>query len=252
MSKKIIVDIARCSGCYNCQLACKDEHAGNDWLPYAAAQPLTGQFWCRVEDHVHGTIPKVKIHYEAQMCRHCEDAACMNACEHGAIYRREDGLVLINPAKCIGCKACVEACPFKMVYFNEEKNLAQKCTGCAHLLDAGLGKPRCVEACPTDALQIVEGEPEDGLRVVYKNRPGRFIGGLVYDPEEKEVVIGATCILSDGRETVTDDFGDFWFHNLPEGEYGLIIRAEGFAPKVFESLSTVGVDLNLGDIPLEK
>ncbi len=252
MSKKIVIDIARCSGCYNCQLACKDEHAGNDWLPYAVSQPLTGQFWCRVEDHVHGTIPKVKIHYEAQMCRHCEDAACMNACEFGAIYRREDGLVLIDPAKCTGCKACVEACPFDMVYFNEEKNLAQKCTGCAHLLDSGLGVPRCVEACPTDAMQIVDGEPEDGLRVVYKNRPGRFIGGLVYDPAEKEVIIGAKCTLSDGRETLTDDFGDFWFHNLPEGEYGLTIEAEGFAPQTFTALSTVGVDVNLGDIPLEK
>ena len=252
MSKKIVIDIARCSGCYNCQLACKDEHAGNDWLPYAAAQPLTGQFWCRVEDHVHGTIPKVTIHYEAQMCRHCEDAACMNACAYGAIYRREDGLVLIDPAKCTGCKACVEACPFGMVYFNGEKNLAQKCTGCAHLLDNGLGVPRCVEACPTDAMQIVDGEPEDGLRVVYKNRPGRFIGGLVYDPAEKEVIIGAKCVLSDGRETLTDDFGDFWFHNLPEGEYDLTIRAEGFAPKKFAALSTVGADVNLGDIPLEK
>lgn len=252
MSKKIVIDIARCSGCYNCQLACKDEHAGNDWLPYAVSQPLTGQFWCRVEDHVHGTIPKVKIHYEAQMCRHCDDAACMNACEFGAIYRREEGLVLIDPAKCTGCKACVEACPFKMVYFNEEKNLAQKCTGCAHLLDNGMGLPRCVEACPTDALQVVDGEPEDGMRVVYKNRPGRFIGGLVYDPAEKEVIIGAKCILSDGRETLTDDFGDFWFHNLPEGEYDLAIEANGFAPKKFAAISTVGEDVNLGDIPLEK
>jgi len=252
MSKKIVIDIAQCSGCYNCQLACKDEHAGNDWLPYAVSQPLTGQFWCRVEDHVHGTIPKVKIHYEAQMCRHCDDAACMNACEFGAIYRREEGLVLIDPAKCTGCKACVEACPFKMVYFNEEKNLAQKCTGCAHLLDNGMGLPRCVEACPTDALQVVDGEPEDGMRVVYKNRPGRFIGGLVYDPVEKEVIIGAKCILSDGRETLTDDFGDFWFHNLPEGAYDLTIEAEGFAPKKFAAISTVGEDVNLGDIPLEK
>lgn len=252
MSKKIVVDIARCSGCYNCQLACKDEHAGNDWMPYAVSQPLTGQFWCRVEDHVHGTIPKVKIHYEAQMCRHCEDAACMSACGDGAIYRREDGFVLIDPAKCTGCRLCVEACPFGMVYFNEGKHLAQKCTGCAHLLDAGLTQPRCVEACPTDALQIVDGEPEEGMRVVYKNRPGRFIGGLVYDPAEKEVVIGAKVTLSDGRETLTDDFGDFWFHNLPEGEYDVTIAAEGFVEKKISALDTTGKDINLGDIPLDK
>lgn len=253
MSKMFVVDIARCSGCYNCQLACKDEHAKNDWLPYAAAQPLTGQFWCRVEDHVHGTIPKVKIHYESQLCRHCENAACMNACPSGAIYRRpEEGFVLIDPAKCTGCRACVTACPYGMVYFNEDKHIAQKCTGCAHLLDAGLGQPRCVEACPTDALRLVDAPPEEGLRVVYKNRPGRFIGGLLYDPVEKEVIIGASCALSDGRIALTDDFGDFWFHDLPEGTYSLTVSAPGFRAKTFPDISTVGQDVNLGDIPLEK
>jgi Fe-S-cluster-containing dehydrogenase component len=252
MSKTFVVDIARCSGCYNCQLACKDEHAKNDWLPYAAAQPLTGQFWCRVEEHVHGTIPKVKIHYESQLCRHCDDAACQNVCPAQAIYRREDGFVLIDPAKCTGCRACVTACPFGMVYFNEEKNIAQKCTGCAHLLDGGLTQPRCVEACPTDALRLVDSPGEDGLHVVYKNRPGRFIGGLVYDPVEKEVIVGAQCALSDGRQTLTDDFGDFWFHNLPEGTYDVTITAPGYARRTFSAVSTQGQDVNLGDIPLER
>lgn len=63
MAKAFVIDVAKCSGCYNCQLACKDEHAENDWTPYAKPQPLTGQFWCRVTDHVQGTIPKVRIHY---------------------------------------------------------------------------------------------------------------------------------------------------------------------------------------------
>jgi Fe-S-cluster-containing dehydrogenase component len=250
--KTFVVDIARCSGCFNCQLACKDEHAKNDWLPYAAAQPLTGQFWCRVEEHVHGTIPKVKIHYESQLCRHCDDAACMNVCPAEAVYRREDGLVLIDPKRCTGCQQCVSACPFGMVYFNKETNIAQKCTGCAHLLDAGLKQPRCVEACPTDALQLLDVPGEDGLHVIYKNRPGRFIGGLVYDPLEKEVVIGAACRLSDGRQTLTDDFGDFWFHDLPESTYDVTITAPGFSEKHLSGLSTQGQDLNLGDIPLER
>lgn len=250
MSKIFVVDIARCSGCYNCQLACKDEHAKNEWLPYAAAQPLTGQFWCRVEEHVHGSIPKLRIHYEPQLCRHCENAACMAACSAGAVRRRADGVVLIDPALCESCGKCRDACPHGAVYMNAEAGIAQKCTACAHLLDAGYEKPRCVEACPTDALQFVDGDPINGERVIYKNRPGRFIAGLVYDPVEKEVVIGARCRLSDGRETFSDDFGDFWFRDLPEGKrYALSIEAAGFALQRFEDLNTAD-DVNLGEIPL--
>ena len=64
MSKKIfLVDVARCNGCHNCQIACKDEHCGTNWLPYAAEQPDTGQFWCKVEQTVHGSVPKVNITY---------------------------------------------------------------------------------------------------------------------------------------------------------------------------------------------
>ena len=97
MAKAFVIDVAKCSGCYNCQLACKDEHAENDWTPYAKPQPLTGQFWCRVTDHVQGTIPKVRIHYIPRLCNHCKNAPCMAAAENGAVYRREDGLIIIDP-----------------------------------------------------------------------------------------------------------------------------------------------------------
>lgn len=251
MAKVFTIDIARCSGCYNCQLACKDEHAGNDWLPYAAAQPLTGQFWCRVEEHVHGTMPKVNIHYEAQMCRHCDNAACMAVCPAEAIIRRPDGFVLIDPKKCTGCGACESACPYHSIYRNPVSGIAQKCTACAHLLDAGQ-QPRCAEACPTDALRFVEAEPENGERVIYKNRPGLFIAGTVYDPDAEEIREGVRCVLSDGQETLTDDFGDFWFKNLRPGEYSLEISAVGCESKSFPGLSLRENDINLGDIPLKK
>ena len=76
MSKVFVIDVAKCSGCYNCQLACKDEHCGNDWMPYAKPQPQIGQFWVKVHEHVEGTIPKVKMHYMAQLCNHCDDPVC--------------------------------------------------------------------------------------------------------------------------------------------------------------------------------
>ena len=67
MSKVFCIDVAKCNGCYNCQLACKDEHVGNDWAPYAKPQPEIGQFWCKLQENVGGTIPKVKIHYISQL-----------------------------------------------------------------------------------------------------------------------------------------------------------------------------------------
>ena len=137
MAKAFVIDVARCSGCYNCQLACKDEHAGNDWTPYAKPQPDIGQFWTKLADHVCGTIPKVKVHYIAEMCNHCDNPACKAACANGAIYKREDGFVIIDPEKCVGCGACQAACPYDAIYFNEELKIAQKCTGCAPLLDTG-------------------------------------------------------------------------------------------------------------------
>ena len=266
MSKIFLIDVARCTGCYNCQLACKDEHCENDWTPYAAPQPLTGQFWCRVTEHVQGTIPKVKIHYIAHLCAHCENAACMDACPVGAISRRDDGFVLIDPAACVGCGACVNACPFDSIYYNDKLGIAQKCTGCTHLLDHGAKQPRCSEACPTDAMifgeeaelkeQLAGAKPlTPGGKIWYKNIPGEFIGGTVYDPIEKEVVIGAKCVLAGGGETLetlTDSYGDFWFRNLPRGgSYALTISAEGFRGKTFENLST-DASVNLDDIPLER
>jgi Fe-S-cluster-containing dehydrogenase component len=269
MGNVFYVDVARCSGCYNCQLACKDEHVGNDWSPYAKPQPQIGQFWCRVDDHPQGTVPKVRIHYIPHFCNHCRSAKCMDACPAQAITRREDGLVLIDPAKCSGCKACLTACPYGAIYFNDALRIAQKCTGCAHLLDHGAKQPRCVEACPTGALRfggeddlrdLIEGaavqKPETGCapRVYYRNIPGKFIAGTVYDPVEKEVVIGAKCRLNCGGklwETVTDAYGDFWFDDLAVGVYDLVIEAEGYEIKTFFGLRSRAC-VNLGDIPLDR
>ncbi|MBN2041627.1 MAG: carboxypeptidase regulatory-like domain-containing protein [Spirochaetes bacterium] len=272
MNKVFIFDISKCCGCYNCQLACKDEHVENDWTPYAKPQPEAGQFWIKIQENVCGTIPKVKMHYIPMLCNHCENAVCMEACPEKAITRREDGLILIEPDKCKGangCKACITACPYNAVYFNESLGLAQKCTGCAHLLDNGNKLPRCVEVCPTDAITFGEKEklkeqikdtvvlqPDSGCspNVYYKNIPGKFIAGTVYDPVEKEVIIGAKCILySKGKsvETFTDSYGDFWFNDLEAGTYDVTIQAQGFAKKNFTGLNTAK-DINLGDIPLEK
>ncbi len=269
MSKVFVIDVAKCSGCYSCQMACKDEFADNDWSPYSKPQPDTGQFWTKLKEDVQGTIPKVKVSYTVQMCNHCRNPKCMPACTNDAIYRREDGFIIINPEKCNGCGACQNACPYGAIYKNEKIGICQKCTGCAHLLDNGYKMPRCVENCPTDAITFGEEEelqelitgavvldPETGCRprVYYRNIPGKFIAGLVYDPEEEEVLIGARCIAVTGGkiiETYTDDFGDFWFKDLVIGSYDITIFADGYKEYHKFGIRT-DTSVNLGDIPLEK
>jgi tetrathionate reductase subunit B len=266
--KAFLVDVSICNGCYCCQIACKDEHVGNDWTPYAKPQPDTGQFWLKLNEFVRGTVPKVKMHYLPVLCMHCDDAPCIKSCPiEGALYKRPDGLVIIDSVKCTGCKNCVDACPYHVIYFNDDLNIAQKCTGCAHLLDSDWKEPRCVDVCPTGALKFVEESeikdligkaevlnPEFGAkpRVYYLNIPRKFIAGTVYDPVQKEVIIGATCTLTKNGiklTKTTDGFGDFWFEGLDEGTYSLKIEAQGFLSKAIEHISTEK-DVNLGDIPL--
>jgi tetrathionate reductase subunit B len=152
--KTIIVDIAKCNGCYNCQIACKDEHVDNDWLPVSKPQPDTGHFWMHLTEIERGQYPKVKIAYIAKPCMQCQEPGCMKAAKDGAIYKRKDGIVIIDPIKSKGQKDLVAACPYGSIYWNEELKIPQKCTFCAHLLDKGWKEPRCVQACPTGALSF--------------------------------------------------------------------------------------------------
>ena len=226
----------------------------------------------RVDEYICGQVPQVRMHYIPNPCNHCDDAPCMKSCPiEGALYKRDDGLVIIDTDLCTGCKACVDSCPYGSIYFNDDLNLAQKCTGCAHLLDSGeWDVPRCVDSCPTKALQFGEEsefaeliakaevmKPELGTkpRVYYLNVPKKFIAGTVYDPAEKEVVMGAACTATPAGggaavTATTDAFGDFWLTGLEEGTYALTISADGFAPSTCE-VSTAK-DVSLGDIPLAR
>jgi tetrathionate reductase subunit B len=226
----------------------------------------------KITDMVRGTVPKVKITYHHSICQHCDEAPCISACKQQAIYKRDDGIVIIDPGKCSGRKDCIDACPYPgVIYFNEVLNIAQKCTFCAHLLDRGWKEPRCVEVCPTGALQFGEEDelnelisraellqPESGTkpRVYYLGLPKPFVTGDVYDPQKDACISNARIVItcsSNGEEytTNTDSFGGFCFKDVKEGIYSLIVHADGYPVKTLENIE-VSSDMNLGNIPLSQ
>ncbi len=270
----IVIDVAKCNGCYNCFLACKDEHCGEEFPGYSAAQPMTGQYWINLVEVERGTYPKVKLSHIPVTCAQCENPACMQAAENGAVYRRADGVVMIDPEKAVGQKQIVNSCPYRVIFWNEEKNVAQKCTMCAHLLDEGYKTPRCIELCPTGCMtfgdlndsdsevsKLVASKkpyalhPEYGLgeKVLYLNVPRKFVAGTVVFKETDRCADNITVALKGegvNQSYVTDAFGDFWFEGLESNTpFTVEIAAAGYKP-ISLKVRTYS-DVNLGDLFLE-
>lgn len=256
----LIIDIAKCHDCNNCFLACKDEFCENDFPPYSAAQPSHGQRWMDIKRTERGQYPLIDVAYLPTPCMHCDDADCIKAAENDTIYQREDGIVIIDPIKAKGQKALVDSCPYGVIWWNDELDLPQKCTFCAHLLDDGWTKPRCVQACPTGALEFVciddgdmqlkaESEaleylhPQYGLepRVYYKNLyryTKCIITGSVALTEPDECAEGAKVTLKDGAgkfivTAETNNYGVFKFDAIEanSGTYSLDVKYPGYAKK---------------------
>ena len=238
----LVIDVALCENCNNCALTNKDEHIGNDFPGYAAPQPLHGHHWIRIERSVRGADPMVDVAYVPTTCNHCDNAPCVAAARGEAIYKRDDGIVIIDPEKARGRQDLVDTCPYGAIWWNDELKLPQKWIFDAHLLDRGWKAPRCVQACPTGAMQAFHVEDEDmkemvrrdGLetlrptlrtrpRVYYRNlyRYSKcFIGGSVTVARDGVVdcLPEAQVRLRVGGQEVastkTDTFGDFKFDGL--------------------------------------
>jgi sulfite dehydrogenase (quinone) subunit SoeB len=271
----LIVDVARCHDCNNCFLADKDEFTGNDFLPYSAAQPAHGHRWMNVKRREQGQHPIVRTTYLPMPCMHCDAAPCLTG--DGAVRKRADGLVIIDPVKAKGRREIAATCPYGAIHWNEEAQLPQKCTGCAHLLDEGWTETRCSQACPTGALtlalcedaelagRVASGElqayrPHLGTRPrVYYRDLDRwekgFVAATVVFGDTDECAGGASVIVDFAGEragsATCDIFGEAVVDALEKGrEYQVTMAAEGYQPVV----ASVRLDesRNLGLVTLNK
>jgi Fe-S-cluster-containing dehydrogenase component/formate-dependent nitrite reductase membrane component NrfD len=148
-----VIDHSRCIGCHACTVACKSE---ND-------VPL-GSFRTWVKYTEQGSFPDVRRSFAVLRCNQCTHAPCVEICPVSALEKREDGIVDVDPAVCIGCKACMQGCPYDALYINEGSGTAEKCHFCAHRTEQGLA-PACAVVCPTEA--IIPGDfhdPESRVR----------------------------------------------------------------------------------------
>jgi Fe-S-cluster-containing dehydrogenase component len=253
----LIVDVARCNNCRVCFLAVKDEHTGNDFPGYAAAQPAQGHNWLEIRRHERGSLPLVEAHFMPVMCNHCDDAPCMKAARNGAVRKRDDGIVIIDPEKSKGQKQIVDACPYGAISWNEEKQIPQAWIFDAHLLDEGWTQTRAEQGCPTavfkslkvedaemariakaEGLEVLQPELGTKPRIYYKNlhlMTKCFVGGSVAADVNgvEECAAGAEVVLRhDGREVgraTTDAFGEWKIDRLEPGSRGYQVEATGKA-----------------------
>jgi Fe-S-cluster-containing dehydrogenase component/formate-dependent nitrite reductase membrane component NrfD len=146
------IDQRTCIGCHACTVACKTEHD----IP-------VGQFrtWVKYVDK--GEYPSTTREMGVMRCNHCTDAPCVKACPTTALFTRDDGIVDFDNERCIGCKMCMQACPYDAIYIDANTNTAAKCNFCAHRIDQGL-EPACVVVCPTESIWMGDiDDPSSGI-----------------------------------------------------------------------------------------
>jgi Fe-S-cluster-containing dehydrogenase component/formate-dependent nitrite reductase membrane component NrfD len=142
-----VIDQTRCIGCHACTVACKEENR----VPLGAART-----WVKYVEK--GEFPNSRRYFAVLRCNHCDDAPCVTICPTLALYRRQDGIVDFARDRCIGCKSCMQACPYDALYIDPDSQTAAKCHFCAHRVERGL-EPACVIVCPVQA--IIAGDLDD-------------------------------------------------------------------------------------------
>ncbi len=154
------IDQRTCIGCHACTVACKTEH-----------EVPVGQFrtWVKYVDQ--GEFPSSTRDFSVMRCNHCTDAPCVKICPTKSLYKRDDGIVDFDSERCIGCKSCMQACPYDAIYIDDDTNTAAKCNFCAHRVDQDL-EPACVVVCPTHSIWVGDlDDPNSGISQLVNSNP---------------------------------------------------------------------------------
>jgi len=268
----MLIDLRSCIGCRACMTACKcnhdipvGEHDGREYY----------RIWPKEEEL--GKYPYVVRNFTPLLCMQCEAPPCVESCPiPGAIYKREDGIILVDEGKCDGCKRCIQACPYDAIYFRGDKGVVDKCTFCYEQIDYGL-MPECVRTCASDAMffgdledpesrisELIKSlnarplnpEHETKPSVYYTQHAGRM-RGTVWDATAEKPVKTASVTLKESDSgisfsTTTDSDGVFFFWRLNVGNaYTISINAEGFS-KETQKVEIIEEYIELGRIPIKK
>ncbi len=179
-----VIDLKKCIGCHACTIACKAEHD----IPVGVNR-------CWVKTVEHGRFPDAERLFLPVLCNQCTDAPCMNICPTSALFRRRDGIVDLNGEACIGCRACMAACPYDQLFIDPNTRTAEKCNFCANRIENQL-QPACVSVCPTEcrifgdlddpATQVAQIVAQQDFRV---RRPEKGTGPKIFYLQAHDAVI---------------------------------------------------------------
>jgi len=212
-----LIDQRKCIGCHACTVACKSENL----------VPL-GVYRTWVKYVEKGTFPYTRRSFTVLRCNHCDDAPCITICPTKALFRRPDGIVDFDQSRCIGCKSCMQACPYDAIYIDPITHTAAKCNYCSHRVDQGL-LPACVVVCPEKA--IIAGDLDDPTSEIHQLVAREAVS--VRKPEQgtrpKLFYLGA----DEGSltpEVQTRESGYLWAEVRPDGRPDEAVRGAEFLP----------------------
>ena len=161
MRLAMVIDTRKCVGCSDCTLACQMENQ----VPIGYARS-----W--VAESVTGKYPESRLELRSERCNHCTNSPCVRCCPTDASYQLENGIVLVDKEKCIGCGACVVSCPYDARFMHPD-GYADKCTFCNHLVEEGKN-PACVDVCPTHCMYFGDIEdPESEIARIVQSRDSK-------------------------------------------------------------------------------
>ncbi|MFX0082628.1 MAG: 4Fe-4S dicluster domain-containing protein [Candidatus Hodarchaeota archaeon] len=143
----MVIDQERCIGCEACTIACKIENNTTDYWIKVETQGGA------VKDTPGGNFPNLTMDFLPKLCNHCENPPCVDSCTEEALYKRDDGIVILDPEFCTGCQSCLTACPYNVIVFYDDTNIAGKCNFCFQRVDQGL-EPFCVICCEGQAIHF--------------------------------------------------------------------------------------------------